>query len=119
MSCHRRILDMVNSGRTKNNTHLELEKHVLDTYLSLRIGIIVIAIVFPFWLWAVGTLKYNIPRQPGISNYYHASANDNYKQCEQLFQKLSATGVTDNGEIQRCRTTHYGAGAMRNWFVGV
>ena len=117
---------MVNSLRTKNNTAVELEKHVLDTYLSLRIGIIVIAIVFPFWLWSAGDLKYGIPRQASISDYYHASQNDKYKECEQLFQDISAKkgqatsqAVDDKRVIQLCRAAQYGAGAMRNWFVGV
>jgi len=117
---------MVNSLRTKNNTAQELQDHVLDTYLSLRIGIIVIAIAFPFWLWGVGALKYDVPRQASISAYYHASANDKYKDCEHLFQELAAKdgqvnsqAVDDNRVIQLCRATQYGAGAMRNWFVGV
>jgi hypothetical protein len=117
---------MLNSLRTKNNTALELEKHVLDTYVNLRIGIIVIAIVFPFWLWRVGDLKYDIPRQSSISAYYHASANDKSKECEHLFQELRAKdgqansqAIDDNRAIQLCRAAQYGAGAMRNWFVGV
>jgi hypothetical protein len=117
---------MLNSGRTKQNTALELEKHVLDTYWSLRIGIILIAIVFPFWLWGAGSLKFGIPRQPSMSAYYHASANDKYQQCEQLFREIAAkNGTANDGAIddvrviQQCRQAKYGTGAMRNWFVGL
>lgn len=117
---------MLNSLRTKDNTASELEKHVLDTYVSLRFGIVVIAVAFPFWLWVVGDVKYSVPRQASISAYYHASANDKYKDCEQLFQALCAKSGQGNSQapddqrvIQLCRAAQYGAGAMRNWFVGV
>lgn len=49
----------------------ELQDHIFGTYVSLRIGIAVIAIIFPLLLWIVGLIK-GIPLQDSMSAYYHA-----------------------------------------------
>lgn len=50
-----------------------LEKHIFGTYFTLRIGIAVIAILFPFILWIGGKLYLGLPLQDSMSAYYHAN----------------------------------------------
>lgn len=51
-----------------------LQKHVLDTYLTLRIGIAVLAFAFPFLLLLVGKLA-GVENNPGsMSAYFWAEA---------------------------------------------
>ena len=45
-------------------------QHILDTYFSTRIGIAIIAILFPLILWFIG-LKLGVELQGSISAYYH------------------------------------------------
>lgn len=69
-----------------------LEKHVLATYGTLRIGIAVIALLFPLILGVGGFLFAGIPLQNSLSAYYHAHV----PPCEVTLEA-----------------------PMRNWFVGV
>ncbi len=52
----------------------KLQKHMLAVYLSLRIGIAVIAFAFPLFLWIGGAFK-GIKVQDSLSAYYHAAAH--------------------------------------------
>lgn len=52
-----------------------LDKHVLGTYLSLRIGVAVIAVCFPFLLWIGGRIYVGLPLQDSMSAYYHATVD--------------------------------------------
>ena len=51
-----------------------LQKHILATYVNLRVGMAVIGIVFPVLLY-VGGRVFGLPLQDSISAYYHASAD--------------------------------------------
>ncbi len=51
----------------------DLSQHITATYKALRIGIGVIAIVFPLILAVGGYLSAHIPLQGSLSAYYHAS----------------------------------------------
>lgn len=53
----------------------ELQNHIFATYLTLRIGVAVIGIGFPFLLW-IGGVVLGIPFQDSMSAYYHASADE-------------------------------------------
>lgn len=48
-----------------------LQEHVLDTYLTLRIGIAVLAFAFPFLLLLVGTIA-GVENPGSMSGYYWA-----------------------------------------------
>lgn len=50
----------------------QLEKHILSTYLSLRIGIAVIGLALPIVLAVGGYFYAKLPLQPSMSDYYHA-----------------------------------------------
>lgn len=52
-----------------------LEKHILSTYLTLRFGIAVIAILFPALLYVGGKLYAGLPLQDSMSAYYHAAVD--------------------------------------------
>lgn len=52
-----------------------LEDHVFLTYFSLRIGIAIMALAFPFLL-LLGGLYIGVPWQDSMSAYYHASSGD-------------------------------------------
>lgn len=51
----------------------ELQQHILSTYTNIRVGIGVIGIVFPFFLWLVGHFYAHLPLQGSMSAYYHAT----------------------------------------------
>jgi hypothetical protein len=70
----------------------ELEEHIRGTYFGLRVGLVVMAFLFPIVLWGGGRFGYGLPLQGSMSAYYHANM-----------------GPPDLS----------GQGAMRNWFVGV
>jgi hypothetical protein len=50
----------------------DLQKHISATYLTLRIGIAVLAIALPFVLWIGGHLRAALPLQESMSAYYHS-----------------------------------------------
>jgi hypothetical protein len=52
----------------------ELQQHITATYLTLRIGVAVIALTLPILLWGGGILQ-GIPLQDSMSAYYHAATN--------------------------------------------
>jgi len=58
-----------------STTPKSLEDHVFKTYFSLRIGIAIMALAFPFLL-LLGGLSIGVPWQNSMSAYYHASSGD-------------------------------------------
>ena len=52
-------------------THDKLEQHILATYFTLRIGVAIIAVVFPFILWIGGHLLAGLPLLESMSAYYY------------------------------------------------
>jgi len=52
-----------------------LEKHILGTYFTLRIGIAVVAILFPLILWIGGYFYAGLQLQDSMSAYYHAATD--------------------------------------------
>ena len=69
-----------------------LEKHILSTYFSLRIGIAVIAIAFPLVLWIGGYLYAGLHLQSSMSDYYWA-ANDGKSLRDVFVGVLFAVGA--------------------------
>jgi hypothetical protein len=108
-----------------------LSDHVTQTYSYLRWGIIIITVTFPFMLWGVGKWWYGLDIQPSMSDYYHAAASPEYKKCSEAYRELTSSrkkkglSAPDLQKQQadfaaRCvGQAHYGAGSMRNWFVGL
>lgn len=56
---------------TDGSTAPRLERHILDTYFFLRLGVGLLALSFPVLLWAGGELLVNTPLQESMSAYYH------------------------------------------------
>ncbi|HEU0177431.1 MAG TPA: hypothetical protein VFV58_24475 [Blastocatellia bacterium] len=54
----------------------QLQKHITGTYISLRYGLIAIAVAFPLILWLGGHLRQGLPLQGSLSAYYHSSMRD-------------------------------------------
>jgi hypothetical protein len=52
----------------------ELASHITKTYLSLRRGIIILAVCFPLILWIGGKLWAHLPLQDSMSAYYFAGS---------------------------------------------
>ena len=72
-----------------------LSDHIAATYQAIRIGLAIIAFLFPLWLVLGGKIfGHNLEWQDSMSAYYHANASF----------------PTD---------THPSEGTMRNWFVGL
>jgi len=57
-------------------TPAELQEHIYKTYFWLRGGLCLLAFVFPFLLWGIGSWN-EIPLQNSISDYYFAFAPPN------------------------------------------
>jgi hypothetical protein len=70
-----------------------LDKHILSTYFSLRIGIIIIAIAFPFVLVISGYLYAHVSLQHSLSAYYWASAADGKSLRDVFVGVLFAVGA--------------------------
>ncbi|MDM4768059.1 hypothetical protein [Pelomonas sp. SE-A7] len=52
----------------------KLEKHVLSTYYTLRLGIALVALAFPFVLWIGGEAWAHFDPPGSMSAYYHAAS---------------------------------------------
>src|SRR5688500_17264056 len=50
-----------------------LWQHFSDTYLSIRLGLAVLAFGFPILLWAWGHFIHGLPLQPSMSAYFWAA----------------------------------------------
>lgn len=48
-----------------------VQEHVAATYFTLRLGLGIIAVAFPFALWLGGNLYAGLPLQDSMSAYYH------------------------------------------------
>jgi len=80
-----------------------IQKHMLKTFLALRLGLGVVGLVFPILLWIGGEL-YNIPLAGSMSAYYHAN-----RDCP---NPRILDPVPPSCDLK-------GTGPMRNWFVGI
>jgi hypothetical protein len=85
----------------------EIQKHMLKTFLWLRVGIGAIGILFPIWLWGVGGMVYHLPLADSMSAYYHATT-----WC--MDPRLHNDASQCVGHVLIA-----GAGPMRDWFVGI
>jgi hypothetical protein len=84
-----------------------IQKHMIATFISLRIGIGVIGIIFPFLLWGGGKMA-GFHLADSMSAYYHA--NNDCIDPKQTEKAASCAGLPDPPR---------GTGPMRNWFVGI
>ncbi len=55
------------------NDEYALSEHIFSTYITLRYGMAVLALLFPVLLWAVGEAVYDIELQSSMSHYYYAA----------------------------------------------
>jgi hypothetical protein len=93
---------------------VDLRIHMLSTYRTLRISLVVIALVIPWLLWIGGAFisKQRLPLQPSISDYYHAN--------EMTRTEVAARAAALSAGVDRPTVAILsGRGVMRNWFVGV
>lgn len=83
-----------------------VQRQMMATFLSLRIGVGLIGIVFPFLLWGGGKIA-GFHLADSMSAYYHAN-----RDC--IDPKLPEPEAPCTVE-----PLPTGTGPMRNWFVGV
>jgi hypothetical protein len=92
----------------KSGEPVDLSEHMLATYQTLRVVLVIIALAFPWVLFIGGRFVFDhIPLQASISDYYHANSESIAKR--DLNKK--------NHLIPDPRDS--GRGVLRNWFVGV
>jgi hypothetical protein len=60
---------------THSKKPLSIRTHVFATYTSLRKGLVILAILFPIALYAVGKWVYALPLQPSMSAYFFATSD--------------------------------------------
>lgn len=84
----------------------DIQKQMMATFLSLRVGVGVIGILFPLVLWGGGNIA-GFHLADSMSAYYHAN-----RDC--IDPKLP-----EHDAPCRVQPPVSGAGPMRNWFVGV
>ena len=59
----------------KSGEPIDLSDHMLKTYQTLRVVLVIIALAFPWVLFIGGRFVFdNIPLQASISDYYHANS---------------------------------------------
>jgi len=93
---------------------VDLSKHMLATYQTLRVVLFVIALTFPLVLWLGGKVStHRLGLQGSMSAYYHAN-----KDSEREFAAREPGACKPEG-TQDCVRLDSGRGVMRNWFVGV
>src|SRR5262245_56068446 len=81
----------------------DLSKSIAGTYFALRIGLGVIAFLFPVLLWLGGQFLAHISLQGSMSDYYHAA-----------MQSLASPPPGQEAALSPA-----GQGAMRDLFVGI
>ena len=92
----------------KSGEPIDLSEHMLATYQTLRVVLVVIALAFPWVLWIGGRFVFDhIDLQASISDYYHASSTSIAKRDAN--KRSGAAPDPFNS----------GRGVLRNWFVGV
>lgn len=92
---------------------VDLSKHMLATYQTLRVVLCVIALTFPLVLWAGGAIStHHLRLQRSMSAYYHAN-----EDSDREFALRESGGCKPEGP--QCTQLDSGRGVMRNWFVGV
>jgi hypothetical protein len=106
----------------------DIQKHMLKTFLWLRIGIGALGILFPFLLWFGGCAAYHLPLADSMSAYYHATTNcldihleDENKKTGQCAVLVPPPSNPLCPELHPCpaKPVPAGEGPMRDWFVGV
>ena len=92
----------------KSGEPIDLSDHMLKTYQTLRVVLVIIALAFPWVLWIGGRFIFDqIDLQASMSNYYHASSASIAKRASDAAKGLPPDPLNS------------GRGVMRNWFVGV
>lgn len=93
---------------------IDLSDHMLSTYQTLRVVLVVIALIFPWVLWIGGSYlsRQRLELQRSMSAYYHANEMTRKELAERESAKREGR-QRDNVPIDS------GRGVMRNWFVGV
>lgn len=84
----------------------DIQKQMMATFLSLRVGVGVIGIVFPLLLWGGGKIA-GFHLADSMSAYYHAN-----RDC------IDPKRPEPNAPCS-VHPTPTGMGPMRNWFVGI
>jgi hypothetical protein len=97
----------------KSDEPIDLSKHMLATYQTLRVVLGVIALLFPWVLWGGGFRSHDhLGLQGSMSAYYHANAASE--------TEFAAREAAERAGQQRSPVhLDSGRGVMRNWFVGV
>ena len=92
----------------KSGEPIDLSDHMLSTYKTLRVVLVIIALAFPWVLWIGGRFVFDrVDLQPSMSDYYHASSAS--------IDKRDSDGLAGRTPDP----LNSGRGIMRNWFVGV
>lgn len=90
----------------------QLSNHIAATYQALRIGLAIIAFLFPPWLVVGGMIFDKVAWQKSMSAYYHASPDSQEVARQKDAAQKNPAPVA--GEPIR-----HGQGTMRDWFVGL
>jgi hypothetical protein len=84
----------------------DIQKHMMATFLNLRVGVGVIGILFPFLLWGGGKIA-GFHLANSMSAYDHANRDCSDPNRPERNARCSVSPLPT------------GMGPMRNWFVGI
>jgi uncharacterized membrane protein len=91
---------------------IDLSKHMLATYQTLRVVLFIIALLFPWVLWIGGAISQDhLELQGSMSAYYHANEASDREFAE---RQAARREQRERKDVQ----LDSGRGVMRNWFVG-
>lgn len=94
----------------------DIQKHMMSTFVGLRVGVGVVGILMPWFLVVVGLIHAQVPFADSMSAYYHATP-----ACYAPDQQLPVPGNLHDPRNagNPCFAPPVGAGPVRNWFVGL
>ena len=89
-----------------------LWQHFSDTYLSIRLGLAVLAFALPILLWAWGRFVHGLPLQPSMSSYFWAA---DATQCASFPMRSLFVGVVI--AIGACLYLYKGLTVLENYLL--
>jgi hypothetical protein len=102
----------------KSGEPIDLGEHIVATYQTLRVVLVIIALAFPLVLWIGGSIsKDRLGLQPSMSDYYHANAVSAREFAAREF--AARDSAEREGRKHEPMQLDSGRGMMRNTFVGV
>jgi hypothetical protein len=95
-----------------------IQEFMMRAFVRVRLGVGIIGLLFPFVLWGVGKVYYNIPLAGSMSAYYHTTIECRDPHSVDTCKAEVTHPDADHPEVTKIVDPPPGIGPLRNWFVG-